>query len=134
MKKTLILVVLFITISSSFAGQLIVSASGFYSSVPYETGTYDSVYISDYYNSVSFNKGSSNVAGDDSFSLTDILYTNSTGSHQDGYYYGGNGHWDPFPAYSPYSQTIYLGQVTQYSYVAVNLEVYGVDSWVTINY
>jgi len=134
MKKTFLILALLSTISNTFGGQLIVCASGFYSGVPYETGTYDSVYVSDYYNYVSFNKGSSNIAGPDSFSLTDIMYTNSTGYHQDKYYYGGNGYWDSFPAYSPYSQTIYLGQVDQNSYVSVNLQVYGVDSFVTINY
>ncbi len=129
-KKLLILTLLFTVISSSFAGQLMLSASGFYSGVPYETGTYDSVYIGDYYNYVTINIGSSNIDGPDSFSLTDILYTNGTGQHQDGYYYGGNGHWASFP--SP--QTVTLGQVAQNSYVGVNLEVYGVDSWATINY
>lgn len=134
MKKTFLIIALLVIIANSFAGQLIVSASGFYSGVPYETGTYESVYVSDYYNSVSFNKGSSNIAGDDSFSLTDIMYSNSSGSHDDQYYYGANGYYDCFPAYSPYPQTIYLGQVTPNSYVAVNLQVYGVDSFVTLNY
>jgi len=134
MKKTFLIIALVATIANSFAGQLIVEASGFYSGVPNETGTYESVYVSDYYNYVSFNKGSSNIAGPDSFSLTDIMYYNSAGYHDDQYYYGGNGNWGSFPAYSPYPQTIYLGQVTPYTYVSVNLQVYGVDSFVTLNY
>lgn len=126
-KKLLILTLLFTVISSSFAGQLYLSASGFNSGVPYETGTYDSVYISDYYNYVTVTFGSSNIAGPDSFSFTDIV---SSGPQQS-YWYGANGY---FPAIPTTPQTITLGTVNQNTYVGVNLEVYGVDTWATINY
>lgn len=127
-KKLLILTLLFTVIANSFAGQLYLSASGYNSGVPYETGTYDSVYISDYYNYVTVTFESSNIYGPDSFTFTDIV---GGSSGQQSYWYGANGNFGTIPT-TP--QTIILGQVNQNSYVGVNLEVYGVDTWATINY
>ena len=132
MKKSFLILSILCILSNSFAGQLIVSASGYYSGVPYETGTYDSVNTGNYYTSyVSINLYSSSVYNSDSFSLTDIICNVGTAyQQQDSYYYGANGHWDPIPAY----KAITAGPVNPYSTVGVNLEVYGVDTYAVVNY
>ena len=129
-KKLLILTLLFTTISSSFAGQIYLSASGYSSGVPYETGTQDGLYISSYYNYITISFGTTNVAGPDSFSFTGVLYDNFT-NHQSSYNYGGNG---AFPAIPTTPETIDVGTVVANTYVGVNLEVYGADAWATINF
>lgn len=124
---------LFTTISGSFAGQTYVSASGYeYPGQPWETGNYTDIYISDYYGAyVTVNLYQTNIMGDDAFTLTDILYTDSSGSHDLQRYYGASGHWDPIPT-SPESITI--GTVNGNSHVGVDLEVYGVDTYGFVNY
>lgn len=127
--KLLILTLLFTVITNSFAGQLYLQASGYDQGVPYETGTYDSVYISDYYSYVTVTFESSNVYGPGSFTFTDIVGGGP----------GGTAFWycdscgGPFSPIPTGPQTVVVGNVNQ-AYVGVNLEVYGVDTWATINY
>ncbi|PJJ83364.1 hypothetical protein [Mucilaginibacter auburnensis] len=127
MKKTFLIIAILCFISNSFAGQLYLSASGFYPSGPAETGVYDSVYISDYYNYVTISGGTSNQAVSDAFCFTDVVYTDATGWHQFSNQYGGPGN-DSANFYHV------IGTVNQSSTVGVNLEVFGLDGWATLNY